>query len=62
MCAANTNRPNIQKQFQIDHAPNLSKEATLVKIADKISNVTDLINEKPTDWDDARCKEYIDWA
>ena len=51
-----------RKQFQIDHAPNLSKEATLVKIADKISNVTDIIDEKPTDWDDARCKEYIDWA
>ena len=51
-----------RKQFQIDHAPDLSKEATLVKIADKTSNVTDLINEKPTDWDDARCKEYIDWA
>ena len=51
-----------RKQFQIDHAPSLSKEATLVKIADKISNVTDLIDEKPTDWDDIRCKEYIDWA
>ena len=51
-----------RKQFQIDHAPDLSKEATLVKIADKTSNVTDLINEKPTDWDDARCKEYINWA
>jgi len=51
-----------RKQFQIDHASDLSKEATLVKIADKTSNVTDLINEKPTDWDAARCKEYIDWA
>ena len=51
-----------RKQFQIDHAPNLSMEATLVKIADKISNVTDLINEKPLDWDDSRCKEYVDWA
>ena len=51
-----------RKQFQIDHAPNLSKEATLVKIADKISNVSDLIDEKPANWNDSRCKEYIDWA
>ena len=51
-----------RKQFQIDHAPSLSKEATLVKIADKISNVSDLIDEKPANWNDSRCKEYIDWA
>mgnify|MGYP001170763341 CR=1 FL=1 len=51
-----------RKRLQIDHAPNLSKEATLVKIADKISNVTDIINEQPFDWDDNRCKDYIEWA
>ena len=51
-----------RKQLQIDHAPKLSKDATLVKIADKISNITDVINESPPEWDINRCKEYIDWA
>ena len=51
-----------RKQLQIDHAPKLSKDSTLVKIADKISNITDVINESPPEWDINRCKEYIDWA
>ena len=51
-----------RKQLQIDHAPKLSKDATLVKIADKISNIADVINESPPEWDINRCKEYIDWA
>ena len=51
-----------RKQLQIDHAPKLSKDASLVKIADKISNITDVINESLPEWDINRCKEYIDWA
>ena len=51
-----------RKQLQIDHAPKLSKEATLIKISDKISNITDVINERPPEWDNNRCDEYIDWA
>ena len=65
-CRISIQKPEIsyskRKRLQIDHAPNLSKEATLVKIADKISNVTDIIHEQPFDWDDNRCKDYIEWA
>ena len=52
----------VRKRLQIEHAPELSSEAVLIKIADKISNVTDLTNSPPVKWDLAQRKEYIDWA
>ena len=51
-----------RKQLQIDNAPHLSKDATLIKIADKISNVSDVINTPPPKWDQKRCNEYVDRA
>ena len=33
-----------------------------MKVADKISNVTDVINNPPPFWDDERRKEYVEWA
>ena len=50
------------KQMQIDNAPYLSKDATLVRIADKISNVSDVIKTPPPEWNQKRCTEYVDWA
>lgn len=51
-----------RKQHQIEHAPSLSLQAKLVKLADKISNVTDVINNPPPDWDFETRREYIIWA
>ena len=51
-----------RKQMQIDNAPYLSKDATLVKIADKISNVSDVIKTPPPKWNQKRCTEYVDRA
>lgn len=51
-----------RKLKQIDHAKSLSKGAVLIKLGDKISNVTDITNSPPTDWDLERRKEYLDWA
>ena len=51
-----------RKQLQIDNAPHLSKDATLVNIADKISNVSDVIKTPPPEWDQKRCTEYVDRA
>ena len=51
-----------RKRLQIEHAPELSDEASLVKVADKISNVTDVISNPPPDWNDERRKEYVEWA
>ena len=51
-----------RKRRQIEHAKQISKGATLIKLGDKISNVTDVINNPPEDWDINRRKEYLDWA
>ena len=50
------------KQMQIDNAPHLSVDATLVKISDKISNVSDVIENPPPEWNQKRCNKYVDWA
>ena len=49
----------VRKQLQIDHAASLSREAKLVKLADKIANITDIINTPPVDWSKARKQEYF---
>ena len=51
-----------RKQMQIDNAPYLSKDATLVRIADKISNVSDVIENPPPEWNQKRCNKYVDWT
>jgi guanosine-3',5'-bis(diphosphate) 3'-pyrophosphohydrolase len=51
-----------RKRLQIEHALELSEEGALVKIADKISNVADVSNNPPSDWDQSRRIEYLDWA
>jgi guanosine-3',5'-bis(diphosphate) 3'-pyrophosphohydrolase len=52
----------VRKQLQIDHAPFLSSEAKLVKLADKICNVRDVVEDPPADWPESRRKDYLDWA
>ena len=54
--------PDERKRRQIEHAKQISKGAALIKLGDKISNVTDVINSPPEDWDINRRKEYLDWA
>jgi guanosine-3',5'-bis(diphosphate) 3'-pyrophosphohydrolase len=51
-----------RKRLQVEHAPHLSPEAKLVKLADKISNITDILERPPDDWDDKRRREYVDWG
>ena len=52
----------VRKQLQIDHAASLSQEAKLVKLADKIANITDIINSPPVNWSKERKQEYFAWA
>ena len=55
--------PRLQrKQRQIDHAKEISGDAAIIKLGDKIANVTDITNTPPTDWDSNRQLEYFDWA
>lgn len=51
-----------RKQRQIDHAPHISDEAKLVKLADKISNLRDILAYPPAGWSATRKREYFDWA
>ena len=51
-----------RKLKQIEHASHASHEAKLVKLADKISNLRDILASPPKDWTDVRKKEYFDWA
>ena len=51
-----------RKQLQVEHAPHLSQGAKLIKLADKISNITDVMNNPPPGWSIKRRLEYIDWG
>jgi guanosine-3',5'-bis(diphosphate) 3'-pyrophosphohydrolase len=51
-----------RKRLQVEHAPHLSREAKLVKLADKISNLRDIASSPPADWSLQRRQEYFDWA
>ena len=51
-----------RKHKQIDHASTLSRGATLIKLGDKISNVSDVTHSPPEGWDTERRKQYLDWA
>ena len=51
-----------RKRLQVAHAPALSREAKLVKLADKICNLRDVASRPPAHWDLARRREYFDWA
>lgn len=52
----------VRKQLQIEHAPHSSQDAKLVKLADKICNLRDLIAAPPADWSTERMLGYFEWA
>jgi GTP diphosphokinase / guanosine-3',5'-bis(diphosphate) 3'-diphosphatase len=51
-----------RKQQQIEHAAHISDRAKRVKLADKISNLRDVVASPPSDWSLERRREYFDWA
>lgn len=51
-----------RKRLQIEHARHASREAQLVKLADKICNLRDLLAAPPANWPAQRKREYFDWA
>jgi len=53
---------HVRKQRQVEHAAHLSPRARLVKLADKICNVRDILGSPPHDWSEKRKSEYFDWA
>jgi guanosine-3',5'-bis(diphosphate) 3'-pyrophosphohydrolase len=53
---------HVRKQRQIEHAPHSSPKARLVKLADKICNLRDIIASPPAEWSAERKQAYFDWA
>lgn len=63
--AEHTNDPSLSgeqnKQRQIDHAPALSLNAQLVKLADRLYNIRDL-RIPPADWSEQKVENYRIWG
>jgi guanosine-3',5'-bis(diphosphate) 3'-pyrophosphohydrolase len=53
---------DVRKRLQVEHAPFASHEAKLVKLADKICNLRDMLSNPPTGWDLKRKQEYFAWS
>ncbi|MDH5392468.1 MAG: HD domain-containing protein [Gammaproteobacteria bacterium] len=51
-----------RKLQQIEHAAQASDKAKLVKLADKISNLRDIVINPPPSWSLERKQQYFDWA
>lgn len=51
-----------RKRLQISKTAKASNGAKLVKLADKICNLRDIIANPPGDWSVERKREYFDWA
>lgn len=53
---------DVRKQLQIDNASHKSTGAAIVKLADKLYNLTDLERNPPADWSKERVDAYFAWA
>jgi GTP diphosphokinase / guanosine-3',5'-bis(diphosphate) 3'-diphosphatase len=51
-----------RKRLQVVRAPHKSVRARAVKIADKISNLRDIVHTPPPDWSETRIREYVLWS
>jgi guanosine-3',5'-bis(diphosphate) 3'-pyrophosphohydrolase len=51
-----------RKRRQVEHASSLSERARVVKLADKICNVSDVVQDPPAGWSLERRQQYFDWA
>lgn len=52
----------VRKQLQIETASTKSRDAKLLLLADKVSNLRSMSSDPPADWPIGRRKEYVDWA
>jgi GTP diphosphokinase / guanosine-3',5'-bis(diphosphate) 3'-diphosphatase len=51
-----------RKRLQEEHAPRLSEGAKQIKMADKVSNMRDMVECPPPDWTWERRSEYLNWC
>jgi guanosine-3',5'-bis(diphosphate) 3'-pyrophosphohydrolase len=52
----------VRKQLQMETAPHKTQSARLLKLADKICNVHDILAIPPADWSLERRQEYLLWT
>jgi guanosine-3',5'-bis(diphosphate) 3'-pyrophosphohydrolase len=52
----------VRKQLQVETAPHKTQNAKLLKLADKICNIHDIITSPPADWPQERKQEYLLWT
>ena len=59
----NKRLPKVErKRLQIVHAAHITREAKLVKLADKVCNLRDVADSPPVSWPMRRRRVYFDWA
>jgi (p)ppGpp synthase/HD superfamily hydrolase len=51
-----------RKRLQVETTPSKSRQARLLKIADKTSNLRSMAESPPIGWDIDRRMEYVRWA
>lgn len=51
-----------KRKMQIVHALQTSKEASMIKLADKLYNLEALITEPPEKWTRERIDQYFEWS
>jgi (p)ppGpp synthase/HD superfamily hydrolase len=51
-----------RKRLEIEHAPRLTPEAKLIKLADKTCNVADIATNPPPNWSRQRVRDYLVFA
>ena len=51
-----------RKRLQVQKASTSSDRAKLVKLADKICNLRDMLASPPAEWSLERQQKYFDWA
>lgn len=51
-----------RKKLQIEHAKTISKEAKFVKMADKYSNLSNLLSDPPSNWSREEILGYFVWS
>ena len=52
----------VRKQLQVESASHKTRNAKLLKLADKICNVHDILTSPPDDWSLERRQEYLLWT
>jgi guanosine-3',5'-bis(diphosphate) 3'-pyrophosphohydrolase len=52
----------VRKQLQIETAMSKSPRAKLLKLADKLCNIRDIVKHPPADWSLKRKQEYLLWS